>query len=155
MVVWISAIAVSRWRMPEITPVSVTSSPGRAAALAAGHEVGRDVRRDPADQPRDEEEADDDDQDRERPPEPEVMLELIDDAVHRSRTITPPAATIDSLSVSIDVPLGKNGKARDAVYLGPGCTGRIAEGEARQSQSPDAARPTRGLRAPPRRRSAP
>ena len=27
----------------------------------------------------------------------------------------------------MDVPIGKNGKARDAVYLGPGCTGRIGK----------------------------
>src|SRR4051794_19217295 len=34
---------------------------------------------------------------------------------------------LDSVTVVMDVALGKNGKARDAVYLGPGCTGRIGK----------------------------
>ncbi len=37
------------------------------------------------------------------------------------------AVDLDSVTVTMDVPTGKNGKARDAVYLGPGCTGRIGK----------------------------
>jgi hypothetical protein len=35
------------------------------------------------------------------------------------------AVNLDSVTVTMDVPAGAKGKARDAVYLGQGCTGRI------------------------------
>ena len=83
MLVWISAIAVSRWRMPVITPVSDTASSlarRRSLRLTTYAASPTAVA---ADQPGDEEEPGDDDQDREGSADGGVLIELVDQALHR------------------------------------------------------------------------